>query len=178
MRNLKEKQKREMIRDWILLGIILIIAIILLSIFPDRKEPVINTLWDYFVEMMLILPAVMVILGLFAVWVSREMVIKHLGKASGIKGIFLAIILGALPTGPLYIAFPMASILLKKGARISNIVIFLSSWACIKMPQEMVELQFLGLRFMLLRLFLTIIFIIIMAIFIEKVIEWSENEEE
>ena len=68
MRNLKEKQKREMIRDWILLGIILIIAIILLSIFPDRKEPVINTLWDYFVEMMLILPAVMVILGLFAVW--------------------------------------------------------------------------------------------------------------
>ena len=178
MRNLKEKQKREMIRDWILLGIILIIAIILLSIFPDRKEPVINTLWDYFAEMMLILPAVMVILGLFAVWVSKEIVIKHLGKASGIKGIFLAIILGALPTGPLYIAFPMASILLKKGARISNIVIFLSSWACIKMPQEMVELQFLGLRFMLLRLFLTIIFIIIMAIFIEKVIEWSENEEE
>jgi len=178
MRNLKEKQKREMIRDWVLLGIILIIAIILLSIFPDRKEPVINTLWDYFVEMMLILPAVMVILGLFAVWVSKEIVIKHLGKASGIKGIFLAIILGALPTGPLYIAFPMASILLKKGARISNIVIFLSSWACIKMPQEMVELQFLGLRFMLLRLFLTIIFIIIMAIFIEKVIEWSENEEE
>ena len=110
--------------------------------------------------------------------VSKEIVIKHLGKASGIKGIFLAIILGALPTGPLYIAFPMASILLKKGARISNIVIFLSSWACIKMPQEMVELQFLGLRFMLLRLFLTIIFIIIMAIFIEKVIEWSENEEE
>ena len=178
MRNLKEKQKREMIRDWVLLGIILIIAIILLSIFPDRKEPVINTLWDYFVEMMLILPAVMVILGLFAVWVSKEIVIKHLGKASGIKGIFLAIILGALPTGPLYIAFPMASILLKKGARISNIVIFLSSWACIKMPQEMVELQFLGLRFMLLRLFLTIIFIIIMEIFIEKVIEWSENEEE
>ena len=178
MRNLKEKQKREMIRDWILLGIILIIAIILLSIFPDRKEPVINTLWDYFVEMMLILPAVMVILGLFAVWVSKEIVIKHLGKASGIKGIFLAIILGALPTGPLYIAFPMASILLKKGARVSNIVIFLSSWACIKMPQEMVELQFLGLRFMLLRLLLTIIFIIIMAIFIEKVIEWSENEEE
>ncbi len=178
MRNLKEKQKREMIRDWVLLGIILIIAIILLSIFPDRKEPVINTLWDYFVEMMLILPAVMVILGLFAVWTSKEMVIKYLGKASGMKGIFLAVILGALPTGPLYIAFPMASILLKKGARISNIVIFLSSWACIKMPQEMVELQFLGLRFMLLRLLLTIIFIIIMAIFIEKVIEWSENEEE
>ncbi|HEC92079.1 MAG TPA: hypothetical protein ENI51_03660, partial [Candidatus Atribacteria bacterium] len=128
-KNLKEKQKRGMIRDWILLGIVLIIAIVLLSIFPDRKEPVINTLWDYFMEMVLILPAVMILLGLFAVWVSKETVVKHLGKASGIKGIFLAIILGALPTGPLYIAFPMAAALLKKGAKISNIIVFLSAWA-------------------------------------------------
>lgn len=72
MRNLKEKQKG----DWILLGVVLIIVIILLSIFPDRKEQVINTLWDYFVEVMLILPAIMIILGLFAVWTSKEMVIK------------------------------------------------------------------------------------------------------
>jgi len=167
--NLKQK------RDWILLGIILLIAILLLSIFPDRKGPVINTLWDYFIEMMLILPAVMIILGLFAVWVSKETVVKYLGKTSGLKGIILAIILGALPTGPLYIAFPIAVTLLKKGAKISNIVIFLSSWACIKIPQEMVELQFLGPKFMLLRLSLTIIFVIIMAVIIEKIIEWSDE---
>ena len=174
-KNLKEKQKRGMIRDWILLGVILIIAIALLSIFPDRKEPVINTLWDYFIEMVLILPAVMILLGLFAVWVSKETVVKYLGKASGIKGIILAMILGALPTGPLYVAFPMAAALLKKGAKISNIIVFLSAWACIKIPQEMVELQFLGPQFMLLRLSLTIIFVIIMALFIEKMIEWSES---
>ena len=175
MKNLKEKQKRGMIRDWILLGIILMIAVVLLSIFPDRKKMVINTLWDYFIEMALILPAVMVILGLFAVFVSKETVIKYLRKASGIKGIFLAIILGALPTGPLYVAFPMAASLLKKGAKISNIIVFLSAWACIKIPQELVELQFLGIRFMLSRLTLTIIFIVIMGIFIEKVVEWSEG---
>ena len=151
----------------------MIIAVVLLSIFPDRKGLVINTLWDYFIEMMLILPAVMVILGLFAIWVSKETIIKYLGKTSGLKDIFLAIILGALPTGPLYVAFPMASSLLKKGAKISNIIVFLSTWACIKIPQEMVELQFLGVRFMLLRLSLTIIFVVIMGVFIEKVVEWS-----
>ena len=175
-KNLKEKQKGGMIQDWILLGIILIIAVGLLLIFPDRKELVINTLRDYFIEMMVILPAIMVILGLFAVFVPKEMVIKYLGKASGLKGIFLAIILGALPTGPLYVAFPMAASLLKKGAKISNIIVFLSSWACIKIPQEMVELQFLGVRFMLVRLSLTIIFVVIMGVFIEKVIECSENK--
>ena len=165
------KQKQEMIRDLIILGIILIIMLALLSIFPDKKEIVFSTSWDFFIEMILILPAVMVILGLFAVWVPKDIVVKHLGKASGIKGIFLAIILGALPTGPLYVAFPMAAALLEKGAKISNIIIFLSAWACIKIPQEMVELQFLGVKFMFLRLILTIIFVIIMGLFIEGVMK-------
>ena len=165
------KQKQEMMRDLIILGIILIIMLTLLSVFPDKKEIVFSTSWDFFIEMILILPAVMVILGLFAVWVPKDIVVKHLGKASGIKGIFLAIILGALPTGPLYVAFPMAAALLEKGAKISNIIIFLSAWACIKIPQEMVELQFLGVKFMFLRLILTIIFVIIMGLFIERVMK-------
>jgi len=176
-KNLKEKQKRGFMRDWILLGMILIIAVVLLSIFPDRQGAVTNTLWDYFIEMMLILPAVMVILGLFAVYASKETVIKYIGKTSGLKGIFLAIILGALPTGPLYIAFPMAAVLLKKGAKISNIIIFLSAWACIKIPQEMVELQFMGIQFMISRLILTIIFVVLMGLFIERIIKWSDKEE-
>lgn len=174
--NMKEKQKKGMIRDLIILGVVLIITVVLISIFPDRKGPVISTSWDYFLEMMLILPAVMVILGLFAVFVPKETVVKYLGKTSGIKGIILAIILGALPTGPLYIAFPMAAALLKKGAKISNIIVFLSAWACIKIPQEMVELQFLGPQFMLLRLSLTIIFVILMGVSIEKIIEWNDKK--
>lgn len=165
-----------MIRDLIILGVVLIITVILLSLYPDRKGAVISTSWDFFIEMMLILPAVMVLLGLFAVFVPKETVGKYLGKTSGIKGIILAIIFGALPTGPLYVAFPMAAVLLKKGAKISNIIILLSAWACIKIPQEMVELQFLGPHFMLLRLALTIVFVIIMGIVVEKIVEWSEKE--
>lgn len=164
-------RKLKMVYDWILLGIILIIAFILLSIFPDKKEMVSNTLWNYLIEMLSILPAVMILLGLFAIWLPKHIVIKYLGKASGIKGIFLAIFLGMLPTGPLYIAFPIASALLKKGAKISNIIIFLSAWACIKLPQEMVELQFLGIKFMTLRLILTIAFVIIMGLIIEQIMK-------
>ena len=174
--DVKEKQRRGMIRDVIFLGITLIIVIILLSIFPDRREAVTTASWEFFIEMILILPAVMVLMGLFAVWVSKEMVVKYLGKTSGIKGISLAILFGALPTGPLYVAFPMAAALIKKGARISNIIIFLSAWACIKIPQEMVELQFLGPKFMVARLILTIIFVVIMGVSIEKLIEGSDKK--
>lgn len=113
----------------------------------------------------------MILMGLLAVFISDETVIKYLGKTSGIKGVALAFLLGTLPTGPLYVAFPMAATLIKKGARISNIIIFLSAWACIKIPQELVELQFLGLQFMVLRLVLTVIFVAIMGLLIEQIID-------
>ncbi len=171
----EEKAKKEMVRDLVIFGITLAATLILLMEFPDRRGAVISTSWNFFLEMILILPAVMVLLGLFAVFVPKEAVVKYLGKTSGIKGIFLAILLGALPTGPLYVAFPIAAALLKKGAKISNIILFLSAWACIKIPQEMVELQFLGLRFMLARLILTVIFVIIMAFIIEWIMEWDDT---
>ncbi|MCK4575003.1 permease [candidate division WOR-3 bacterium] len=174
--NVKEMQRKGMIRDSIFLGITLIIAIILLLIFPNRRDAVITTSWKFLIEMIWILPAVMVLMGLFAVWMSKETVIKYLGKTSGIKGISLAILFGALPTGPLYVAFPMAAALIKKGARISNVIIFLSAWACIKIPQEMVELQFLGPKFMVSRLVLTIIFVVIMGVSVERIIERSNKK--
>lgn len=173
--NIKEKQRKGMMRDIIFLGIAIVIAIILISLFPDKREVVTASSWEFFIEMIWILPAVMVLMGLFAVWVSKEIVVKYLGGTSGIRGIFLAILFGALPTGPLYVAFPVAAVLIKKGAKISNIIIFLSAWACIKIPQEMVEFQFLGLKFMAARLILTIIFVVIMGLSIEKMIEWTDK---
>ncbi len=169
--------KKSMLYDWALLCSILIISAILLSIFPDRKRTVIDISSNFFIEMMLILPAVMVMLGLFEVWVPKNIVVKYIGKASGMKDILLSLTLGALPTGPLYIAFPMAAALIRKGAKISNIVIFLSAWACIKIPQEMVELQFLGLHFMLSRLILTVAFVIIMGLLIEMIMKWRHFEK-
>ena len=158
-------------RDALFLAIVVAIAIILLAFFPEKHKAVTAASWTFFNEMIWILPGVMLLMGLFMVWVPKEMVETHLGETSGVKGFSLSLLFGALPTGPLYVAFPLAASLLKKGARISNIIVFLSAWACIKIPQEMVELSFLGFKFMTARLFLTIIFVAIMGIFIEKIIK-------
>ena len=175
--NQKPKQRKESIKSWLFFAASLAFTIVLLVIFPDRQTAVIKSSWQIFIEMIEILPAVMLLMGFFAVWVPNEMVIRLLGKTSGIKGIGLSLLLGALPTGPLYIAFPMVAALISKGARISNMIIFLSAWACIKIPQEMVELQFLGVKFMALRLGLTIFFVILMGIFIEKTAELKATQK-
>ena len=172
----KQKQKKTMVRDYIAMAIVIIAAAVMLLVFPDKSGPVLNISKNYLIELAMVLPAVMIIIGLFSVWVSNETVVKYIGKSSGAKGIFFSIVLGMLPTGPIYIAFPMAVALLKKGAKISNIIIFISAWACIKLPQELMEIQFLGIEFTLLRLALTIIFVILMGIIIEKIIVFTDRK--
>ena len=158
-------------KDLAFLGVVSLTAVILLQLFPERREIFASVSWEFFVEMISILPAVMILMGIFAVFVPKDLVVRYLGKEAGVKGIALAMIMGALPTGPLYIAFPIASTLLKKGARVSNVIVFLSAWSCIKIPQELVELEFLGFRFMVTRLILTAIFVVIMGFVIEKTFE-------
>jgi uncharacterized membrane protein YraQ (UPF0718 family) len=174
--NNKKKMKKDSFKSWISLGAVLAAAAALLLMFPDRQQAAAATSWAYLREMIAILPAVMILMGLFAVFVSQEQVVRYLGHASGLKGILVAVLLGSLPTGPLYLAFPLAAALLKKGARVSNIVIFLSAWACIKIPQELVELQFLGWRFMASRLVLTIVFVILMGLSVEKLMAASTRK--
>ena len=66
--------------------------------------------------------------------------------------------------------------LLVMGASTANILIFLSAWACIKIPQTMMELRFLGLKFMVVRLILTTVFVVLMAFFIDALVRRSEEK--
>ena len=90
----KGTPQKEVKRDILILGVILIITVILLSIFPDKRAPVFTVSLNFCIEMISILPAVMILMGLFSVFVPKEMVVKYLGKAAGAKAIFLGILMG------------------------------------------------------------------------------------
>jgi len=107
-------------------------------------------------EIALIVPTVTVLMGLFDIWVPRALVEAHAGPSSGFRGVLLAMLLGTAAAGPIYAAFPVALSLRQKGARYANVVIFLGTWASIKIPMVLVETRFLGLRFAMLRLALTV----------------------
>jgi uncharacterized membrane protein YraQ (UPF0718 family) len=118
--------------------------------------------WMFFKEMILFLPLMFILIGLFDVWVPRENIEKHIGKESGWKGTSLVILLATLQAGPLYGAFPFAYILWKKGCSIRNVFIYLGAFATIKIPMLTFEIGFLGLKFSLLRTLITLpVFILI-----------------
>lgn len=156
-------------KSWIATIGIGVAAVILLLLFPDRQADFQRTVLEYLIELVVILPAVLVLMALMKVFVPQEFITRHLGSASGLRGMLVAFLLGTLPTGPLYIAFPLAAAFKAKGARTANVVIFLSSWACIKLPQELVELRFMGADFMLTRLGLTLVLVSIMGLLIERI---------
>jgi uncharacterized membrane protein YraQ (UPF0718 family) len=118
--------------------------------------------WMFFKEMILFLPLMFILIGLFDVWVPRENIEKHIGKKSGWKGTGLVILLATLQAGPLYGAFPFAYILWKKGCSIRNVFIYLGAFSTIKIPMLTFEIGFLGLKFSLLRTMITLpVFILI-----------------
>lgn len=150
---------------------------------PDTAARSTKVTWDYFKEMALIMPPVFILMGLMEAWVPKDKIQKWLGSGSGIKGAAISVALGTLPTGPLYVAFPMAASLIRKGASITNIVLFLGSWAALKIPQLMVEIKFLGVSFTLLRFVLTLTALLLIGLLMDKIFKkspdkaWLENEE-
>ena len=164
------------------LGVALIY--ILLFIFsPDMAVRSSQVTWEYFLEMVFILPPVFILMGLMEVWLPKDKIQVWLGNDSGLRGGIFSLALGTLPTGPVYVAFPLAASLLHKGASITNVVIFLGSWAALKIPQLMVEIKFLGLTFALIRFVLTTVALIIMGLFMKAMLQrfpdkkWLEEGE-
>lgn len=125
-------------------------------------------------EMLLVIPPVFVLLGLLDVWVPRETMIKYMGEGSGIKGIVLAIVLGSVAAGPLYGAFPIAAVFMKKGVKFSNVLIFIGAWSTTKIPMFLFEIASLGMKFALTRLLVDIPGIIIIAYVLSKFFSQEE----
>lgn len=127
-------------------------------------------------EMALVIPPIFVLLGLMDVWVPRETMVKYMGEKSGIKGIILAMLIGSAAAGPLYGAFPIASVFMKKGVKFTNILIFIGAWSTTKIPMLLFEISSLGVRFAITRLCVDIPGIIIIAFIINKLVSKQDVE--
>jgi uncharacterized membrane protein YraQ (UPF0718 family) len=130
-----------------------------------------DNFWEFIKEMLIALPAMFVLVGLFDVWVSKEKVQKYIGKASGIKGVVLVIMLAFMQAGPLYAAFPVAYILWKKGTSPVNIFIYLAASSIAKIPMITFEIGFLGLKFSMLRIFISIPVFIVLSVIMGRYFE-------
>lgn len=150
---------------------------ILTLFFRDLGLKALSISAQQFWQMLLVIPPVFILLGLMDVWVPRETMVKYMGEGSGVKGIILSIILGSAAAGPLYGAFPVAAVFMKKGVKFSNLLIFIGAWSTTKIPMFLFEMASLGTKFAVTRLLIDIPGIIIIALILSKLITKKEIDE-
>jgi len=158
---------------WFLL--LLIVNIIVSFIFPEIGKTSFQVTKSNFLQILSVVPPIFILLGLLDVWIDRTTMIKYVGKGSGIKGALIALLMGSVAAGPLYAAFPISLVMLKKRASLFNVFIFIGAWSTTKIPMETFEIASLGYKFALTRLALSLIGIFIIAFILEKTL--NENDQ-
>lgn len=131
---------------------------------------------DNALEMLSVIPPIFILLGLLDVWVQRDTMIKLMGEKSGFIGILIAFFLGSAAAGPLYAAFPIAGVLLKKGSKLSNVLIFIGAWSTTKIPMLLFETTSMGWKFMLTRFLIDIPGIALIAFVTEKLLKAEDKK--
>ena len=158
---------KALFKRYIFFILCLIIIIIVTITNKDLGLKSFNIAFSSFKQMLQVVPPIMIILALIDVWIPRETMMKYMGDNSGIKGVSLAMLIGSIAAGPMYAAFPFTKVLLKKGVKFSNIIIFMNAWCVTKISTLMFEFSSLGYKFTLARLLIDIPGVIIMGYLVQ-----------
>lgn len=151
----------------------LFIAFVIVSFFIDYENgketgvAFFNILW----EMIKILPAAFILLGLFETWIKQETIIRHLGPNCGVRGYLWIILLAGFSIGGLFVAFPIAESLYKKGASLKIIFSYLGFAGIFRIPLTIFEISFLGLPFTITRLLATAPLLLLIGILMGGALE-------
>ncbi len=148
--------------------IMLLILAALTLVKPALGQQSAKLALENLIDLLKVVPPIFLLLGLLDVWVPREVMIKLTGEGSGLLGIALSFLLGSFAAGPLYAAFPVAGIMLKKGSKLSNIMVFVGAWSTTKIPLLLFEATAMGWSFMLGRFLLNLPVILIIGYFVQK----------
>lgn len=156
--------------------LLMFINITIALIVPEKGIRSFTITKDNLLEMLSFIPPIFVLLGLLDVWVDREKFTRHMGPESGIKGTMLAILLGTAAAGPLYVAFPIAGMLIRKGTSLLNVFIFIGAWSTIKLPMTLFEASSIGLKYTLIRLVINSAGIFAIAFLLDKTTSQERRE--
>jgi uncharacterized membrane protein YraQ (UPF0718 family) len=99
-----------------------------------------------------------IVAGMVGVLLPQELISEWIGAESGLRGIFIGTVAGALAPGGPYVSLPVAAGLLRSGAGVGTMVAFLTGWSLWAVSRLPMEVGILGWKFTLVRLASTFFF--------------------
>lgn len=110
------------------------------------------------VEMLPLLACALIVAGMAQVLVAREVTSKFIGTESGLRGIFIGTLAGALVPGGPFVSLPIAMGFLRSGAGVGTMVAFLTGWSLWAFGRLPMEIGILGWKLALVRIASTFFF--------------------
>ncbi len=167
--------QRSWIKFAVLVGYLAFIAISAVIDYSPGKEIGSNFMY-FWLDLIKVLPFAFVLIGLLEVWVDRKTVEKHLGEESGAKGYLWVMVLSSITVGGVFVAFPVAYSLHKKGAALGVIFTYIGASAVCRIPMNLFELSFMGIKFTAIRLAVSLPLVILSSVLLGKYFKQQNYE--
>jgi uncharacterized membrane protein YraQ (UPF0718 family) len=166
----KKERNKNLYYESSFLGIVIALYLVLSFFNPEKIYRSLHASLDIIIQILPILVLVIFLIGITNYFLKTKTVSKYLGGESGVKGWFLAIIIGILSHGPIYIWYPLLKDLRDHGMRSGLIAVFLYNRA-IKIPLLPVMIFYFGISFVII----LSIYMIIASVIEGKIIEIIEH---
>lgn len=131
------------------------VAVVLLTVsfFKDKNKTFLSLKksWKMFVTVLPQFVSILLLVSFLLALLSPETIKNIIGTQSGFLGMLISSLVGAIALVPVIIAFPIASELLKNGAGIAQMTIFISTLTTVGFVTLQLETKYLGKKIALLR---------------------------
>lgn len=124
-----------------------------ISFFADRKKTkqALMKAWKSFDNIMPDFASVLALVGLLLSILSSDIISALIGNRSGVIGMLIASLIGAITLIPGFIAFPLAASLLAKGAGVMQVGVFVSTLMMVGIVTMPLEKRYFGAKATYLR---------------------------
>lgn len=148
------------------------IGLLLISFLKDKKKTrmALKKAWKAFENILPEFLVVIMMVGVMLAVVNNDVISKVIGVDSGMMGVVLAALIGAITLIPGFIAFPTAALLLKGGAGIMQIAVLISTLMMVGIVTMPVEMKYFGKKLTLYRNGLAFLFSFLVAYIIKLVV--------
>ena len=170
-KGLKKGRNKNLYYGFSFLVIVFILYLVLAVFDLEKISMSLHVSFDILIQILPILVVVILLMGIVNYFLKPKLVSKYLGKESGVKGWFLAISMGIISHGPIYVWYPLLKDLRNQGMRTGLVAVFLYNRA-IKIPLLPVMIFYFGLGFVII----LFIYMIIASVVEGNIIEIIEHK--
>jgi len=143
-----EQQSKNLNSGFYFLGFVIIMYLALYFLDSERIYESLRASLKMSLQILPVLSLIILLMGISNYLLKPKTVSRYLGTESGVKGWFLAIFMGMLSHGTIYVWYPLLKDLHEHGMREGLIAVFLYNRA-IKIPLLPVIIFYFGISFVI-----------------------------